>query len=112
MEGQNRDEVTRLALESLASIFGLTLRKLESRVEAIYTHDWSTDRFSRGAYSYGGVGASRARETLRSHVAGTLFLAGEALAGDGLNGTVSGALSSGYAAAAAVLKAQVAPLRH
>jgi len=81
---------------------------LEPRVRAVYTHDWSTDPFSRGAYSYGGVGALAARETLQRPVAGTLFLAGEALAGAGLNGTVSGALTSGLQAAATLLEVPVA----
>jgi monoamine oxidase len=108
MAGRTHDEVARLALQSAASIFGRTVKMLESRVQAVYTHDWSTDPFSRGAYSYGGVGALAARETLRRPVAGTLFLAGEALAGDGLNGTVSGALTSGLQAAATLLDVPVA----
>ncbi|HEV2083841.1 MAG TPA: NAD(P)/FAD-dependent oxidoreductase [Gemmatimonadales bacterium] len=104
MAGRTHDEVARLALQSAASIFGRTVQMLESRVRAVYTHDWSMDSFSRGAYSYGGVGALAARESLRRPVAGTLFLAGEALAGEGLNGTVSGALTSGLQAAAILLE--------
>lgn len=110
MAGRTHDEVARLALQSAASIFGLTVRTLESRVRAVYTHDWSADSFSRGAYSYGGVGASAARATLRRPVAGTLCLAGEALAGDGVNATVSGALTSGLQAAATLLEVPVATL--
>jgi monoamine oxidase len=107
MAGRTHDEVARLALQSAASIFSRPVNTLESRVRAVYTHDWSTDSFSRGAYSYGGVGALAARETLRRPVAGTLFLAGEALAGNGLNGTVSGALTSGLQAAATLLDVPV-----
>jgi monoamine oxidase len=110
MAGRTQDEVARLALQSAASIFGQTVKMLESRVRAVYTHDWSTDPFSRGAYSYGGVGALAARETLRRPVAGTLFLGGEALAGDGLNGTVSGALTSGLQGAATLLEVPAATL--
>jgi monoamine oxidase len=108
MAGRPQDEVARLALQSAASIFGRTVKMLESQVRAVYTHDWSMDPFSRGAYSYGGVGALAARESLRRPVAGTLFLAGEALAGEGLNGTVSGALTSGLQAAATLLEVPVA----
>jgi monoamine oxidase len=111
MAGRTQDEVARLALRSAASIFGRPVNTLESRVRAVYTHDWSTDPFSRGAYSYGGVGAFAARKTLRRPVAGTLCLAGEALAGDGLNGTVSGALSGGLQAAATLLNVPVARLQ-
>lgn len=111
MTGRNQDQVARLALQSVASIFGHPVGKLESWVRAVYTHDWSTDSFSRGAYSYGGVGALRARETLRRPVGGTLFMAGEALAGNGVNATVSGALTSGLQAAAALLEVPEAMLR-
>jgi monoamine oxidase len=104
MVGRTHGEVAHLALQSVASIFGRPLTMLESRVRAVYTHDWSTDPFSLGAYSYGGVGALPARDALRKPVAGTLALAGEALAGGGVNGTVSGALTSGLQAAAALLE--------
>jgi monoamine oxidase len=112
MAGRTEEAVTRLALQSVASIFGQPLAMIESRVRAAYTHDWSSDPFSRGAYSYGGVGAIAARANLRRPVAGTLFLAGEAVAGGGVNATVSGALISGYSAAAAALKEPVASSRH
>jgi monoamine oxidase len=112
MAGRPQDEVARLALQSAASIFGRPLSMLQSRVQEVHTHDWSTDPFSRGAYSYGGVGAFAAREILRRPAAGTLFLAGEALAGDGLNATVSGALTSGLQAAATLLDVPVATPRH
>jgi monoamine oxidase len=111
MTGRTQDEVARLALQSVASIFGQPLTMLESRVRAVYTHDWSTDPFSRGAYSYGGVGAIAARDYLSRPVGGTLFLAGEALAGGGVNATVSGALTSGLQAAAALVDVPVATLQ-
>jgi monoamine oxidase len=110
MAGRPEEEVASLALQSVANIFGQRVSNIEPRVRGVYTHDWSTDPFSRGAYSYGGVGALRAREILRKPVAGTLFLAGEALAGGGVNATVSGALTSGLQAAAALLDVPVATL--
>jgi monoamine oxidase len=97
-----RDLVPR-ALESLSSIFGYSAATLAEWLRAAYSYDWSSDPFARGAYSYGGVGAAAARETLRQPVGGTLFLAGEALADEGRNATVAGALSSGLRSAAAVL---------
>jgi monoamine oxidase len=110
MAGRSHAQVTKLALQSVASVFGRPLTLVESRVRAIYTHDWSADPFARGAYSYGGVGALQARETLRKRVGGTLVLAGEAVAGSGVNATVSGALTSGLQAAAALLDEPVATL--
>ncbi len=87
------------------------MEDLERWLRAAYTHDWLTDPFSRGAYSYGGVGARAARETLSAPVAGTLFLSGEALAPPGRNATVPGALAAGYQAAAALLELE-STLRH
>jgi monoamine oxidase len=104
LAGQSEDELVRLALQSASSIFGHSVDDLEHWLRAAYCHDWSTDPFSRGAYSYGGVGAAAAREVLRTPVAGTLFLSGEALAPQGRNATVPGALVSGLRTAAALLE--------
>ena len=88
------------ALESLASVFGLDEADLRSRLRFAYGHDWVADPFAGGAYSYGGVGAIEARAVLARAVEGTLVLAGEAVAQDGRNATVHGALESGRVAAA------------
>jgi monoamine oxidase len=101
--GQGEGAMLRAALESLASVFQRDVAELRSRSRLAYTHDWSADPYAGGAYSYGGVGAIEARATLRVPVEGTLFLAGEALAGEGQNATVHGALASGRQAADAVL---------
>jgi monoamine oxidase len=106
--GKAEDEVVQLAVQSVASIFGRAVSAVADQLKAVYTHDWSSDPYSRGAYSYGGVGWSRAVRTLRQPVAKTLFLAGEALAGEGRNATVPGALETGYSAATAVLEGSVA----
>ncbi len=63
-----------------------------------YYHDWQSDTFSRGAYSFLRVGGGDAREMLRAPVDQTLFFAGEATWSDDA-GTVGGALESGYRAA-------------
>jgi monoamine oxidase len=100
-----RGEATVLgaALESLASVFARDAAELRSRLVSADWHDWTADPFSGGAYSYGGVGAIEARAALVRPVAGTLFLAGEAVAEWGRNGTVHGALASGRQAAARLL---------
>lgn len=61
---------------------------------------WAEDRWHRGAYAYARPGHAGARATLAEPLAdGRLVLCGEALAGDGLAGTVGGAFLSGRAAA-------------
>ena len=111
LAGRSHDDLVRLALQSASSIFGHSVENLERELRAAYSHDWLSDAFSRGAYSYGGVGAAAAREVLRTPVAGTLFLSGEALAPQGRNATVPGALASGLRTAALVLEPEPT-LRH
>jgi monoamine oxidase len=73
-------------------------------LEAAYFHDWQSDPFSRGAYSYGKVGSDGAQQALGAPVANVLFFAGEATDISGHNGTVHGAIASGYRAAEEILQ--------
>lgn len=93
------------ALGVLADTLGLTRRRVESRVEAFWSHDWTADPWSRGAYSYPLVGGADAARDLAKPIEGTLFLAGEAMDSEGRNGTVEGAIGSGLRAAGQVRKA-------
>jgi monoamine oxidase len=90
------DEETRVdrSLESLSRAFALPRRRLDPLLLARFSHDWSTDPFSLGAYSYVGVGGVQAQKVLARPVAGTLFFAGDALDPEE-TGTVSGALRTG-----------------
>jgi monoamine oxidase len=81
------------ALESLSTIFGGKAPD-EFGLEAAYLHNWQTDPFARGAYSYIAAGGSDARSVLAAPLEDTLFFAGEAT--DTHEGsTVTGALQSG-----------------
>src|SRR5439155_6037629 len=40
------------ALDSLATAFGLKRREVDRLLDSAHMHDWHTDPFSRGAYSY------------------------------------------------------------
>ncbi|HXM38022.1 MAG TPA: NAD(P)/FAD-dependent oxidoreductase [Gemmatimonadales bacterium] len=91
------------SVAALASILAVPRRELEDQLEAWATHDWRADPFSRGAYSYIGVGGGGAPQALARPVAGTLFFAGEATNG-AESGTVAGALASGHRAAREVLR--------
>ena len=73
-----------------------------------FFHDWNQDPFSRGAYTYVGVGGFDAHTTLAAPVDDTLFFAGEATMGCGLNATMDGAVLSGIRAATEVLEASPA----
>jgi monoamine oxidase len=90
------------ALDSLATTFAVKRREIEPLLDATHMHDWQADRFSRGAYSYAGVGGQNAHESLAKSIGATLFFAGEATSTDE-TGTVSGAVSTGKRAAKEIL---------
>jgi monoamine oxidase len=103
--GRPHAAVMDAAIDSLVAIFGDRARAAAKRIAGTSYHDWLTDPFARGAYSYGGVGARAARQLLSTPVADTLFLSGEALAPSGRIATVHGALISGTRAAEQLLGA-------
>ena len=90
------------ALDSLAKTFAMQRREIDPLLDAMHMHDWQADRFSRGAYSYAGVGGRNAHALLAKPAAGTLFFGGEATSGDE-TGTVSGAVATGKRAAKQLL---------
>jgi monoamine oxidase len=97
------DKFVSLALGSLATIFHISEKNLRSLLAASYTHNWQSDPFTLGAYSYAPKGALRASEELAQPVANTLFFAGEHTDTTGHWGTVHAALRSGLRAAAQAL---------
>ena len=103
LSGKDRSFVVDRGLKTLSELLAISLSSLEEYLEGAYYHDWQCDPYSRGAYSYGMVGADGAQEVLAKPVDGTLFFAGEATASPGSNGTVHGAMASGYRAAREIL---------
>jgi monoamine oxidase len=97
-------EIRTAAVRALADHLGISRRRVESRLETVWLHDWDNDPFSRGAYSYARVGGSEAAKALARPVAGTLFFAGEATDEQGRTGTVEGALATGLRAARQVAR--------
>ncbi|HEU4522815.1 MAG TPA: FAD-dependent oxidoreductase, partial [Thermoanaerobaculia bacterium] len=89
-------------LDSLASTFAMRRKTLDELLAASWTHDWQSDPFSRGAYSYASVGGRAAHRALARPVESTLFFAGEATSSD-QTGTVAGAVDSGRRAARELL---------
>ena len=94
LKGTSEEERVRAALEALAGVLETDLARLTREIRSGSSHDWQTDPFSRGAYSYAGVGGSSAGDELGASVAGTLYFAGEATESDGQNATVHGAIAS------------------
>jgi monoamine oxidase len=101
---EDRESIIAEAVGSLARIFKLDSAFLKDRLEASFYHDWISDPFSRGAYSFTPTGMTSMPETLAEPVSSALFFAGEATDSKGNQGTVQGALMSGERAAGEVLR--------
>lgn len=104
MEAEGIDPVD-VALDELARWLGLSRQAVEADLEDWHRHDWAADPYARGAYSYVPAGALDAQAAIARPVEGTLFFAGEATCGQGMNSTVEGALRSGRRAAREILTA-------
>ncbi len=103
LAGVGDAERVRVALDALTVVLGIDPVLLHQGLRGGFSHDWQTDRFSRGAYSYAAVGGSDAGEELGAPLDATLFFAGEATESDGQNATVHGAMASARRVAREVL---------
>jgi monoamine oxidase len=102
--GRSKDDIVRSAVQSLARIMKIAEPELRRQMTGSFMHDWQADPFSRGAYSYVAVGGMDAAKKLAETVVDTLYFAGEATNSDGYNGTVHGAIATGYRAAEELLQ--------
>jgi monoamine oxidase len=94
LNGASQEELIMRALDGVGAMLGEpALARAEFESGAV--HDWGTDPFARGAYSYVAVGGGDARAVLAAPVDDALFFAGEATSGNGQGGTVNGALATG-----------------
>ena len=103
LSGRSDSFIRDKALESLAAIFEFPRPALEAMLQSWHVHDWQSDPYARGSYSYVGVGGEGAQAELAASMAGTLFFAGEATNTEGHHGTVHGAIATGERAAREVL---------
>jgi monoamine oxidase len=89
------------ALATLSSIFNR--RDLADLLVSFHAHDWQSDPYSRGAYSYVPAGALTASDELAVPIDNTLYFAGEHTDTTSQWGTVHAALRSGLRAARQIL---------
>jgi monoamine oxidase len=111
LSGKSHSFVVERSLQTLSTLLRVSKSELEKILEDALVHDWQADPFSLGAYSYGKVGANEAQQVLAEPVQDTLYFAGEATDTTGNNGTVYGAITSGYRAAKQILDATDRRLR-
>jgi monoamine oxidase len=106
LAGLDEAQRVRMALDALTVVLGMDPIRLNQGLRGGFSHDWQTDPFSRGAYSYAAVGGSDAGEELGAPLDATLFFAGEATESDGQNATVHGAIASAQRVAREVLRSK------
>lgn len=88
-------------LNELSELFGPDVRPHFIKGKLV---DWSSDPWSRGAYTYTPVGAGQARAELAAPLPPALFFAGEATSTNGHLATVHGAIETGWRAAEEVMQ--------
>ena len=98
------EEFLSQALRSLERIFSLAPQSLDAALRNSYQHDWQSDPYTLGAYSYAPAGALDCSAEMAKPVESTLFFAGEHTDFTGNWGTVHGALRSGVRAAKQLLE--------
>ena len=89
------EEMVEKAITSLANALQRDVVQLHHMLVSWHFHNWSTDPYAEGAYSYEVVGGSQISKQLLQPVENTLFFAGEGLHQGPQIGTVEGALASG-----------------
>ncbi|MGI9101884.1 MAG: flavin monoamine oxidase family protein [Terriglobales bacterium] len=104
LSGRGEDYIRERAIESLGSVLRVGNDLVSAMLERAYTHDWQTDPFSCGAYSYVRSGGDGAQQQLAQPVDDTLFFAGEATESEGHFATVHGAIATGYRAGRELLE--------
>jgi monoamine oxidase len=104
LSGQDATVIFSSACETLRELFGMREQEIEDLAESAAFHDWQTDPFSRGAYSYVKAGGDSAQADLAEPLENKLFFAGEATDVSGHHGTVHGAIASGRRAARDILQ--------
>jgi monoamine oxidase len=90
-------------LATLAKIFARPLSDIRQMLSSWHVHNWQSDEYARGAYSYVQVGALDAPGKMRIPVEDTLYFAGEHTDVTGHWGTVHAALATGSAVAHQVI---------
>lgn len=94
-KNRTSEELLDIALTSLSNVFRVDKETLKQEVVFFEAVNWSTEPFTKGAYSYSTYMTKDSYDRLREPVNNSLFFAGEALNSTGITATVEGAFGSG-----------------
>lgn len=104
LAGLSKEELTNLGLETLSALLKRSHADLLAKLESVHYHDWHSDPYCAGSYSYVTAGGFEFSQRAALPIENTIWLAGEAFASDGHWGTVHGAIGSGQRAASQMLE--------
>lgn len=106
MASWSDDDVIAAALESVKrQLVKRGRARVKVKPRAAWTHDWQSDPFAGGAYSFIRVGGMDAAKALARAIDRTVFFAGEHTSDEGRSGTVDGAIATGRRAARQIQRA-------
>ena len=98
------DDLLRIAIGSLASIFRLPSSQLSDLLERYMIVNWQNNPNVRGGYSYNTLSTDDAKQLLATPVNKVIYFAGEAVNQGKSQGTVESALESGRDVATLLIK--------
>ncbi len=102
--GNSEKALLHHALQSLSSIFKMSVASIKSELLHYRITNWQQNPFVLGGYSYNTVFTEKAIGILSEPVASTIFFAGEAIYSGNSQGTVEAALQSGKQVAEKISK--------
>ena len=97
------DDLLPKAIQSLAGALAVSEAEVKRHLVGWYCHEWGSDPYAEGAYSWVLAGGTDAWRNLAEPLEASLYFAGEATAGEGYNATMEGAVQSGKRAAREIL---------
>lgn len=96
MSNWSDEEKVHTAIQTLSRITQKSFNFINSQIESWFSHNWSTDPFSRGAYSYIALDGLKKAKRLKKPFDDTIYIIGEGTAVDSSRATVHGAFESGW----------------
>jgi monoamine oxidase len=94
VKGRSQKEIGEIAIDSLSKTVNIPAADLKAMLIAQEVHDWSSNPFSQGAYSYSMLPTSEARKKFCQPVDDTIYFAGEGYYEGSSSATVEAALDS------------------
>jgi monoamine oxidase len=92
-----------LVLESLSSIFSISISDIEKRLKNLKVMNWIKEPYILGGYSYPTLKTEEARDILKTPFKNSIYFAGEYLA-ENSSSTVDAALKSAKESCRGILK--------